>query len=221
MLETAESLWKLVSKDRFPKLKDFALKMHSMFGNTCVCESAFSTMKQVKSENRNRLADETLDDSLWLFTSNTSISIDKGTIMSEKSLPQPSLWQRFVIKCYLLLCNNFSDALTYLPFFSFKCCGSVALYIILLEVARELSHFCKMAHSLKVVGPSWPSGRASPGPTPRTSLFERKPCTHFNFHPTMLKLCNLADKQKLISMWFTATEFFYCHCAWSRFVRCR
>jgi len=35
-----------------------------MFGNTHVYESAFSTMKQVKSENRNRMADETLDDSL-------------------------------------------------------------------------------------------------------------------------------------------------------------
>jgi len=27
-------LWKLVSKDRFPKLQDFALEMHSMFGST-------------------------------------------------------------------------------------------------------------------------------------------------------------------------------------------
>jgi len=37
-VRTAESFWKLVSKDRFPKLKDFALKMHSMFGNRYVCE---------------------------------------------------------------------------------------------------------------------------------------------------------------------------------------
>ena len=33
----------------------------------------------------------------------------------------------------LLLCNNFNDALTYLPFFIFQCCESVVLYIILLE----------------------------------------------------------------------------------------
>ena len=32
--ETQECFWKLVSKDRFPKLKNFALKMHSMFGST-------------------------------------------------------------------------------------------------------------------------------------------------------------------------------------------
>jgi len=34
VLDTAENLWKLVSRQRFLKLKDFALKMHSMFGNT-------------------------------------------------------------------------------------------------------------------------------------------------------------------------------------------
>ena len=56
MLETAESFWKLVSKDILPKVKNFALKMHSMFGNTHVCESTFSTMKQVKSKNKNRMA---------------------------------------------------------------------------------------------------------------------------------------------------------------------
>jgi len=33
VLETVDSFWKLVSTDRFPKLKDFALKMHSTFGN--------------------------------------------------------------------------------------------------------------------------------------------------------------------------------------------
>ena len=54
--------------------------MHSMFGNTSVCESTFSTMKQVKSESRNRMADKTLDDSLRLATTNTGI--DEGTIVS-------------------------------------------------------------------------------------------------------------------------------------------
>jgi len=40
-------------------MKDFALKMSSTFGSTYVCESTFSTMKQVKSKNgRNRMAGE-------------------------------------------------------------------------------------------------------------------------------------------------------------------
>ena len=58
--KTQECFWKLVSKDRFPKVKDFALKMHSMFGSTYVCESTFSTMQQVKYKNRNQMVDETL-----------------------------------------------------------------------------------------------------------------------------------------------------------------
>jgi len=33
VLETVMSFWKFVSKDRFPKLKDFALKMHTIFKN--------------------------------------------------------------------------------------------------------------------------------------------------------------------------------------------
>jgi len=37
-----------------------------MLGNTYVSENAFSTMKRVKSKNRNRMSDEILDDSLRL-----------------------------------------------------------------------------------------------------------------------------------------------------------
>jgi len=45
----------------FPKLKDFTLKMHVMFGSTYihVWENLF--YKQTQSENRNRSAHETLD----------------------------------------------------------------------------------------------------------------------------------------------------------------
>ena len=78
--ETQERFWKLVSKDKFPKLKDFALKMHSMFESTKVCESAFSTMQPVKSRNRNQMANQTLDNGLRLATT----SIDIETIVSEK-----------------------------------------------------------------------------------------------------------------------------------------
>jgi len=64
--QTKEIFWKLASNDRFPKLKDFALKMHLTLGSTCVCESTFSTMKQAKSKYRGRMAHwttayETLD----------------------------------------------------------------------------------------------------------------------------------------------------------------
>jgi len=54
-----------------------------------VCESTFSTMKQVKSKNRNRMADETLDDSLPLAT--TGNGIEKGMTVSESLDHRPPL----------------------------------------------------------------------------------------------------------------------------------
>jgi len=66
-----------------------------MFGNTCVCEGKFSTIKEVKSENSNWMAGETLDDSLWLAATNPGI--DMGKIMSETPRPQASHWQSYVI----------------------------------------------------------------------------------------------------------------------------
>jgi len=82
-------------------------------------------------------------------------NIDKGTIVSEKPRIQASHWYTFVTNCYLLLCNNFNDALTHLRFFSFKRCEYVVLHNILLEVTRKLSRFSKMACRSKVVGPRW------------------------------------------------------------------
>ncbi|GBP92674.1 General transcription factor II-I repeat domain-containing protein 2A [Eumeta japonica] len=38
--------------ERFPKLTNFGLKMGSMMGSTYLCESAYSTMKFIKSKYR-------------------------------------------------------------------------------------------------------------------------------------------------------------------------
>ena len=73
--ETQKRFWKLVSKDKFPILKDFALKMHSMFGSTYVCQSTFPTMKLVKSRNKNQMANQTLDNCPRLSTSSIDIDI--------------------------------------------------------------------------------------------------------------------------------------------------
>jgi len=56
-----------------------------------------------------------------------------------------------VISNKLLLFCNFNDALTYHPFFSFKCCESVVFYISLLDMAHKLSRFCKMAPEVKSI----------------------------------------------------------------------
>jgi len=71
---------------------------------------------------------------------------------------QASYWYRFVINCFLLLCNNFNEVLAYLPFFSLKSCEAVISYFILSEVARKLSRFCKMARRSKVVWGSCSGG---------------------------------------------------------------
>jgi len=76
----------LSSKIGFPN-KDFALIMHIIFGTTYMCENTFSTMKQVRSKNRNRMGDRTIV-SDWYY--HEPIGIVKGTILSEKPQPQAS-----------------------------------------------------------------------------------------------------------------------------------
>jgi len=60
-------------------MKDFALKMHSIFVSTYACENTFSTMKQVKPKHRNQVTDETLDDSVGRATIRTGIDEAEGT----------------------------------------------------------------------------------------------------------------------------------------------
>jgi len=54
----------------------------NVWKHICVREYIF-TMKKVKSKNRNRMADGTLDDT-------TNTGFDKGMIVSEKPRPQAS-----------------------------------------------------------------------------------------------------------------------------------
>jgi len=71
-----------VNKEQFPGLRDLALKMCSKFGSMYICESAYSTMKRLKSDTRNRMADETLNACLRLST--TEIKADIDTITKTK-----------------------------------------------------------------------------------------------------------------------------------------
>lgn len=68
--------------NRFPKLKNFGLKMSSMMGSTYLCESAFSTMKLIKSKYRSSLSDSSLLNAMRLAT--TTIEIDINNIVKEK-----------------------------------------------------------------------------------------------------------------------------------------
>ncbi|KAI4888758.1 hypothetical protein NFI96_007104 [Prochilodus magdalenae] len=49
--------WKIVPMEKYPNVKQAALKLLSMFGSTYVCETVFSTLKHVKSKHRSVLTD--------------------------------------------------------------------------------------------------------------------------------------------------------------------
>ena len=66
VLETVKRFWNLVSWNRFPKLKDFALKMRSYI--------FYDEASQIYSKNRNWMGDDTQDDSLRLAAINTGIA---------------------------------------------------------------------------------------------------------------------------------------------------
>lgn len=75
--ETDEHFFKLLPMNRFPKLRDFGLKMYSMFGTTCICESTFSSMKHIKSTSRSVLLDNSLLAQLRIATTKIPINISK------------------------------------------------------------------------------------------------------------------------------------------------
>ncbi|XP_072375922.1 general transcription factor II-I repeat domain-containing protein 2B-like [Diabrotica undecimpunctata] len=86
--EDISTFWKLVAKNRFPKLRNFALKLYSMFGSTYICESTFSALKHIKSKILNRMENVSLEACIRLTT--TSIDIDVQKLVEDKLLPQIS-----------------------------------------------------------------------------------------------------------------------------------
>lgn len=87
-IEKGEDFFKLLSRARYPKLRNFGLKMSSMLGSTYLCESTFSNMKFIKSNYRCSLSDKSLSSLLRLAT--TNIDIDIATIIAENDRPQCS-----------------------------------------------------------------------------------------------------------------------------------
>lgn len=85
---TGTELFKTLPSDKYPNLRDFGLKMKSMFGSTYLCEKAFSDMKYIKSKYRNCLSDSQLEHILVISTTTTHTDLDK--LVSEHSKPQCS-----------------------------------------------------------------------------------------------------------------------------------
>ena len=86
--ERSTEFFKLLSKDRFPNLYDFGLRLTSMFGSTYICGSAFSSMKFIKNQHRNRLTDQSLCHLLRIATTELCVYIPALVNIGER--PQTS-----------------------------------------------------------------------------------------------------------------------------------
>jgi hypothetical protein len=83
--EKGMDLFKILPKDTYPQLRDFGLRMSSMFGSTYFCGSTFLNMKFIKSRY---LTDESLQHFLRLGT--TNITVDIPASVKESDTPQCS-----------------------------------------------------------------------------------------------------------------------------------
>jgi len=116
----------------------------------------FPTVREMKHTSQ-QCCDQTMDDKMaiyreccfpncaksWWIKLLLQVLGGDGRPPLDPPLPQPqaSCWYSFVINCCSLLCNDFNEALAYLPFFSLKSCEAVISYFILSEVARKMSCF--------------------------------------------------------------------------------
>ncbi|PNF23260.1 hypothetical protein B7P43_G17325 [Cryptotermes secundus] len=85
---TGIDFWKLLSPERYPLLRNWALKLCSVFASTYICDTAFSSLKHVKSKNRNRLSYVVLSHILRVATS--QLEVDFMSLVSSFMKPQCS-----------------------------------------------------------------------------------------------------------------------------------
>ncbi|KAJ8893855.1 hypothetical protein PR048_006456 [Dryococelus australis] len=80
---TYGQLWNFIIPDKYPKLHNCPLKVISMFGSTYICECALSTMKRLKSKQRNRLTQEAFKSNLRIVT--TEMEADIVALVKENT----------------------------------------------------------------------------------------------------------------------------------------
>jgi len=80
--------YKLLPKEEYKCLKEFAIGMISIFGTTYSCEKTFSKLKYVKSSHRSLLSDKHLESILRI--SSTNIETDYESILSKRKQFHPS-----------------------------------------------------------------------------------------------------------------------------------
>ena len=74
----SKDFWQLVSEEKYPKLKYFALRFCSLMGRTYICESSFSVVNHVKSKTQSRLDSQMLSACVRLAL--TEIPVSDGSI---------------------------------------------------------------------------------------------------------------------------------------------
>ncbi|EZA48615.1 General transcription factor II-I repeat domain-containing protein 2B [Ooceraea biroi] len=75
--ETGIEFFKLLPKNLYPELRNFGLRIASMFGTTYSCESAFSLIKLIKNKNRASLTDDRLSTLMRIAISKIEIDIEE------------------------------------------------------------------------------------------------------------------------------------------------
>jgi hypothetical protein len=86
MRDKGIDLFKILPKETYAQLRDFGLRIISMFGSTYLCESTFSNMKFMKFRYRSFLTDESLQHFLRLGT--TNIAVDIPALVKESDYTQ-------------------------------------------------------------------------------------------------------------------------------------
>lgn len=72
-----QSIWPLVSQNKYPSLVSIAQRVQALFCSTYLCEISFSNMKIIKSRLRNRLTNNHLDDCMRMSQLNMYPILEK------------------------------------------------------------------------------------------------------------------------------------------------
>jgi hypothetical protein len=73
--ETGVTFLKILNKAKYPQLRNFGLKIFSMFGSTYLCELSFSKMKHIKCGTRSNLNDMSLSSLMRVNLSKIDVNV--------------------------------------------------------------------------------------------------------------------------------------------------
>lgn len=77
VLKITSDFWKHSCPQKYPNLRDIALRVISFFGSTWLCDSIFSSMKYFKNKHRSRMTNRNLDSNLRVTVSNYTPHLSK------------------------------------------------------------------------------------------------------------------------------------------------